>query len=136
MSTSLFGVRYLLSGAPDEWVERPVNPEEVDEKVVARAYGAGYAVDDGVVLRPGYAAARDMWVLDDVRIKQLARYGVRNEKSSCACTKKRGSRCWTPGSTSRRGSTRPTRPQPAAPGGWRHADTRTSSRRRTTPCTA
>ncbi len=80
MSTSLFGVRYLLSGAPDEWVERPVNPEEVDEKVVARAYGAGYAVDDGVVLRPGYAAAKDMWVLDDVRIKQLARYGVRNQK--------------------------------------------------------
>lgn len=80
MSTSLFGVRYLLSGAPAEWVADPVSPEEVDEQVLKRALGKGYPIDQGVVLRPGYAAARDMWVLDDVRIKQLARYGVRNDK--------------------------------------------------------
>ena len=80
MSTSLFGVRYLLSGAPAEWVADPVSPEEADEQVLKRALGQGYPIDQGVVLRPGYAAARDMWVLDDVRIKQLARYGVRNDK--------------------------------------------------------
>ena len=80
MSTSLFGVRYLLSGAPEGWVREPVNAQEVDAEIVERAYGTGYAIDDGVVLRPAYAAAKDMWVLDDVRIKQLARYGVRNEK--------------------------------------------------------
>ena len=80
MSTSLFGIRYLLSGAPAAWVADPVEPEEVDEQTIKTALGRGYNIDEGVVLRPGYAAARDMWVLDDVRIKQLARYGVRNDK--------------------------------------------------------
>ncbi len=80
MSTSLFGVRYLLTGAPEALLENPLAPEEIDEAVLKSALGRGYPVDEGVVLRPGYAAARDMWVLDDVRIKQLARYGVRNEK--------------------------------------------------------
>lgn len=80
MSTSLFGVRYLLSGAPAEWVAEPVRPADVDEQTIKQALGRGYLVDQGVVLRPGYAAAQDLWVLDDVRIKQLARYGVRNDK--------------------------------------------------------
>ncbi len=80
MSTSLFGVRYLLSGAPDALLEHPVQPEEVDEGVMKRALGTGYPIDAGTVLRPSYAAARDMWTLDDARIKQLARYGVRNDK--------------------------------------------------------
>jgi len=80
MSTSLFGVRYLLSGAPEELVENPLEPEQIDEGVLKSALGRGYPINDGVVLRPGYAAARDMWALDDVRIKQLARYGVRNGK--------------------------------------------------------
>ena len=57
-----------------------MRPEDVDEATIKQALGRGYLVDQGVVLLPGYAAARDMWVLDDVRIKQLARYGVRNDK--------------------------------------------------------
>jgi hypothetical protein len=80
MSTSLFGVRYLLSGAPAELLENPLEPEAIDDGALKSALGRGYPVNEGVVLRPGYAAARDMWVLDDVRIKQLARYGVRNGK--------------------------------------------------------
>jgi len=80
MSTSLFGVRYLLSGAPAEWVADPVSPEEVDEQTIKKALGRGYSVNERIVVRPGYKAARDMWVLDDVRIKQLTRYGVRNDK--------------------------------------------------------
>ena len=80
MSTSLFGVRYLLSGTPESFIDKPLAPEDIDEAVLKSALGRGYAVDDGVVLRPGYAAARDMWTLDDVRIKQLARYGVSNDK--------------------------------------------------------
>lgn len=80
MSTSLFGVRYLLSGAPPEWVENPVTPEEMDEAQLKKAYGRGYPIDQRAVLQPAYAAARDMWILDDARIKQLARYGVRNNK--------------------------------------------------------
>lgn len=80
MSTSLFGVRYLLSGAPAEWVANPLEPEQIDEDALKRSLGAGYPVEAGRVLHPAWAAARDMWVLDDVRIKQLARYGVRNNK--------------------------------------------------------
>ena len=80
MSTSLFGVRYLLSGAPDSWLLSPVSPEEVDEDKLKIALGDGYPIDDGIILRPGYAAARDMWVLDDIRIKQLAKYGIKNEE--------------------------------------------------------
>ena len=80
MSTSLFGVRYLLSGAPDDLLEDPLKPEEIDETVLKRALGNGYSVDDRAVLLPSYAAAKDMWTLDDTRIKQLAKYGVRNDK--------------------------------------------------------
>jgi len=80
MSTSLFGIRYLLSGVPPELLEHPVAPRDMDEDVLKQAYGRGYEVDQGTVLRPAFAAARDMWSLDDVRIKQLARYGVRNNK--------------------------------------------------------
>lgn len=80
MSTSLFGVRYLLSGAPDDWVETPPRPQDMSEALAKQSYGRGYPIDQGVVLRPSYAAARDMWVLDDSRIAQLARYGVRNER--------------------------------------------------------
>jgi hypothetical protein len=80
MSTSLFGVRYLLSGAPAGWLDDPVEAEEMDQDKLEEAYGQGYPVNEGVLLHPAFAAARDMWVLDDARIKQLARYGVRNDK--------------------------------------------------------
>ena len=44
MSTSLFGVRYLLSGAPAAWVADPVEPEEVDEQTIKTALGRGYNI--------------------------------------------------------------------------------------------
>ncbi|MEE2659879.1 MAG: FtsX-like permease family protein [Candidatus Latescibacterota bacterium] len=80
MSTSLFGVPYLLSGSPKQWLHEPLSEEQVDEATLKAAYGKGYLIDQGVLWRPAFAAARDMWILDDVRIKQLARYGVRNDK--------------------------------------------------------
>ncbi len=52
MSTSLFGVRYLLSNAPEDWVARPPAARAVDEEEVKRAYGRGYEVEQGRVLRP------------------------------------------------------------------------------------
>jgi hypothetical protein len=58
----------------------PVAPEDMTEDLLKRAYGRGYEVDQGTIVRPAYAAARDMWILDDARIKQLARYGVHNSK--------------------------------------------------------
>ena len=80
MSSSLFGVRYLLSNTPELLLEHPVQPQDIDQDVLGQAHGRGYEVDLGMVLWPSYAAARDMWILDDIRIKQLARYGVHNQK--------------------------------------------------------
>ncbi|NKB69155.1 MAG: FtsX-like permease family protein [Candidatus Latescibacteria bacterium] len=80
MSTSLFGVRYLLSGVPEELMLQDVRQGTLDAEALKKAYGRGYPVDEGRVLRPAYAAARDMWYLDEVRIAQLAQYGVRNDK--------------------------------------------------------
>ncbi|HCQ01283.1 MAG TPA: hypothetical protein DIT99_11590, partial [Candidatus Latescibacteria bacterium] len=76
MSTSLFGVKYLLTNAPDEFLKNPVKPEDVTLDLLEEAQGQGYLVDDGLILNPSYQGTRDMWVVDDVRLKQLARFGV------------------------------------------------------------
>ncbi len=80
LSTSLFGVPYLLTGAPKGWLTEPIEASEMDNDLLQRAYGNGYPVERNVLLRPAYLAAQDMWLLDDARIKQLAHYGVRNDK--------------------------------------------------------
>ncbi|KPJ62732.1 MAG: hypothetical protein AMS15_02960 [Planctomycetes bacterium DG_23] len=80
MSTSILGIRYLLTNAPREYFEHPLEPEEIDETVKMKALGVGYLVDEGLVSRPSYKAAIDMWVLDDVRMKELARFAVQNQK--------------------------------------------------------
>ncbi len=80
MSTSLFGVKYLLTNAPDEYLKNPVKPEDVTLDILEEAQGQGYLVDDGLILNPSYQGTRDMWVVDDVRLKQLARYGVENQR--------------------------------------------------------
>ena len=80
MSTSLYGVKYLLTNAPDEFLKNPVKPEDVTLDLLEEAQGQGYLVDDGLILNPSYQGTRDMWVVDDVRLKQLARYGVENQR--------------------------------------------------------
>lgn len=78
MSTGLFGVKYLLINAPQEFLDNPVNVRDVDEDLLERARGAGY--EPGVIFQPSYKAAKDMWVIDDVRMKQLAQYGIENNR--------------------------------------------------------
>ena len=80
MSTGLFGVKYLLINAPQEFLDRPVDKWDVDEKLLEYARGAGYQA--GVIFRPSFQAAKDMWVIDDVRMKQLAQYGIQNSRLS------------------------------------------------------
>ena len=80
MSTGLLGIKYLLTHAPEEWVDHPPEVGKVDEGMLKRAMGKGYPIEETVLFEPAYKAAKDMWVLDDVRMKQLARYGVKNEK--------------------------------------------------------
>ncbi|NKB66517.1 MAG: FtsX-like permease family protein [Candidatus Latescibacteria bacterium] len=72
----LSNVRYLLSGADSTFLHQRLEPDQVDMATVERAQGAGYPVDQGTVFHPSYQAARDMWIVDEARIKQLGRYGI------------------------------------------------------------
>ena len=78
MSTGLFGVKYLLTNAPEELLEQPVDKWDVDDELLERSRGAGYP--PGIILYPSYKAAKDMWVVDDIRMKQLAQYGITNAR--------------------------------------------------------
>jgi len=80
MGTSLFGIKYLLSNAPEELLINPISEKHVGFEVLEQALGQGYDFSEGVITWPAYKIARDMWVVDDVRLKALVRYGVRNER--------------------------------------------------------
>jgi len=80
MSTSLFGIKYLLINAPESMFQHPLTPQEVGPRDQAEAEGTGYLIDLGVVNRAPWRVARDIWVIDDVRMKTLARYGVFNQR--------------------------------------------------------
>ena len=82
MSSGLFGIKYLLINAPEDLLTDPVAPEQVNAQTVKRSMGAGYVPDGNMITVPSYRAARDMWIVDDVRMKQLARYGVENQRLS------------------------------------------------------
>ncbi|MDP6775203.1 MAG: hypothetical protein QGI83_00395, partial [Candidatus Latescibacteria bacterium] len=82
MSSGLFGIKYLLSNAPEDLLLDPVDPKEVDNRVLKRSLGVGYVADGGMISLPSYKTAQDMWIVDDVRMKQLARYGVSNQRLS------------------------------------------------------
>ncbi len=75
-SGALSSIRYLLSNADPAFVRRPVAPAEVDMETMEKAQGQGYPVELGMVFQPSYQAARDLWIVDDARIKQLSRYGI------------------------------------------------------------
>ena len=110
MSTGLLGVKYLLTNAPEELFtyKDMVTPANVRQsfgefydtvysdpakraalpdrerkaslKLMAR--GRGYPIEDAIVLNPAYEGTKDMWIIDDVRMKELAKYGVENERIS------------------------------------------------------
>ncbi|MCY3766547.1 MAG: hypothetical protein OXH06_14105 [Gemmatimonadetes bacterium] len=82
MSSGLFGIKYLLINAPEDLLSDPVAPRQVNAETVIRSMGAGYVPDGNAITLPSYRAARDMWIVDDVRMKQLARYGVENQRLS------------------------------------------------------
>jgi len=99
MSTGLFGIKYLLTNAPEyipvpgrtkSILEEPLKYSELSEKVYDPVFGEttveelskgiGYGPETSVIFYPSYRAARDMWVLDDVRMKRLQRFGVENRR--------------------------------------------------------
>lgn len=75
-SGALSSVRYVLTNADPYFLDQPLDPEGVDMETVAQAQGQGYPVDQGILSHPSYQAARDMWIVDDARMKQLLRYGI------------------------------------------------------------
>jgi len=80
MSTGILGIKYLLTNAPDDLLEEPIEPQEVTSELLDAARGRGYASDMGVIFRPSFLGAKDMWVIDDARMKQLEAYRIKNQK--------------------------------------------------------
>ncbi len=73
---ALSSIRFMLTNADPVFYENPLDPEEVELETVQQAQGRGFRVDQGMIFHPSMQAARDMWIIDDVRMKQLARFGI------------------------------------------------------------
>ena len=80
LSTGLIGVKYLLTDAPDELVTQPVPVEAADMELLEVAKGRGVPIEAGFIPRALFRGVGDMWALDDVRLKILESYGIRNER--------------------------------------------------------
>jgi len=73
---ALSSIRFMLTNADPAFYETPLDPGQVELETVQQAQGRGFPVDHGMIFRPSLQAARDMWIVDDARMKQLARYGI------------------------------------------------------------
>ena len=80
MSTGLVGVKYLITDAPTHFLERPIAAAQATPELFEEAKGRGFLVDRGFIPYPLYRSTADMWIIDDVRMKILERYGVRNDR--------------------------------------------------------
>ncbi|NQT85440.1 M28 family peptidase, partial [bacterium] len=83
MGTGLYGIKLLLTHADlargDRVISRPPVDAVTDLGVTLdEARGTGYIADGGVLLHPTYRVAWDMWVLNEYRLRQLDRHGIRN----------------------------------------------------------
>ena len=73
---ALAAVRMLLTNADPLLLHHPIDVGEADMAAIERAQGAGFAVSGGMLRNPSHQAARDMWIIDDARMKQLAHFGI------------------------------------------------------------
>ena len=73
--SALAGVRYMLTNA-DSALFAELDPAGVDLATIERAQGAGFPVEQGLIPYPALQAARDIWILDEARIKQMVRHGI------------------------------------------------------------
>jgi len=80
MSTGLVGVKYLLTDAPYHFLEQPIAAAQATPELLEEAKGRGLLVDRGFIPYPLFRSTADMWIIDDVRMKILERYGVRNDR--------------------------------------------------------
>jgi hypothetical protein len=80
MSTGLLGIKYLLTNAPSHFLDEPLDAASATPEHLDQASGRGFPVDLGFIPYPLYQSTADMWIINDVRMKILERYGVRNER--------------------------------------------------------
>ncbi len=80
MGTGLLGIKYLLTNAPQSFLEHPISSSEATPELLEEAEGRGYLVDEGTIRYPLLRSTIDMWVIDDVRMKILAKHGVLNDR--------------------------------------------------------
>ena len=73
--SALAGVRYMLTNA-DSALFAELDPAGVDRTTIERAQGAGFPVEQGLIPYPALQAARDIWIIDEARIKQMVRHGI------------------------------------------------------------
>ena len=83
MGTGLYGIKLLLTNAQLERDGSPVTAPPASaatdiEVDLDEARGTGYAANGDVLLFPTYQVAWDMWVLNEYRLRELERYGIRN----------------------------------------------------------
>lgn len=78
MSSDFYGQKLLLLNAPERLLHETIAIWDVDEALEAESRGSGYG--PGLIVHPAYKAARDMWILDEVRLKRLKQYGVSNNR--------------------------------------------------------
>ena len=74
--SALSGMRFMLTNADADFLATPPDASTVDLEVVERAQGNGFDPALNIVLHPSLQAARDMWTIDEARIKQLERHGI------------------------------------------------------------
>ena len=74
--SALAGVRFMLTNADRAFLQQPLDPSTVDLSVVERAQGRGFDPAQNAIFNPSLQAARDMWIIDEARIKQLERHGI------------------------------------------------------------
>ena len=73
---ALGGVRFMLTNADSDFLENPPIAEEVDMSLIERAQGRGFDPAQNIIFNSSLQAARDIWTIDEARIKQLARHGI------------------------------------------------------------
>lgn len=75
-------IQYLMTNTPEEMLLNPVPAADISEDDRIRAQGVGYTADEGYIPYPTYETARNLWVLDDIRLNGMIRHGVKNDRAS------------------------------------------------------
>ncbi len=79
MSTDSYGLKFLLINAPDRYISDEYLETSIPADIEQAAF-PGYGSEERIVHFPAYKVARDIWVLNDGRMRSLRRFGIRNQR--------------------------------------------------------